>query len=76
MVQGWRRDDPRVAVDARAEIAICVDGSVFGGRVEAEYGYRVDLHPNHLDRDTIGHDDTWPKGWRWVFLPPIAREAS
>lgn len=65
----WESSDPRESVSKHSFIAICVDGMIFGGKVETDHGYSVFLHPNHLERRIINPDDNWPEGWRWVFVP-------
>ena len=75
MESAWYEGDPREAVEKRGIIAICVDQKVFGGRVETKHSWSVFLHPNHLDRNMIGPEDSWPMGWRWVQVPNTRRKA-
>ena len=71
----WSDEDPREVLSEckQATIAICVDGCIFGGRVELKYGWYIHYHFNHLSKTGISADDAWPKGWRWIRVPSTER---
>jgi hypothetical protein len=66
----WSIDDPREAAFSASHIAICVDGRIFGGWVETKHGWCVWLNNCHHSHDFINADAAWPRGWRWVRVPP------
>ena len=71
---GWRFGDPREFFDKHGNIVISGDGKTFGGIVEANHSYYVELDREVLggeDRDPawIGPDHKWPLHWVWTVSP-------
>ena len=71
--QQWKRTDPRLAINKRAEIVIlrpAVSGGFWAagmGSVETKNAYSVltsfDDHP------LVGEDEEWDIDWRWSLAP-------